>query len=94
MSLVNISVRRLVTKSVHTKNYRLFLELLIKARKDAGVTQEEAANRLNRPQSFVSKCENGERRIDVIELLEILQVIGIDAMTFLRQVVRSRQGRA
>lgn len=83
-----------MTKSVHTKNYRLFLELLIKARKDAGVTQEEAANRLNRPQSFVSKCENGERRIDVIELLEILQVIGIDAMTFLRQVVRSRQGRA
>jgi len=46
-------LRRLVTKSVHTRNYRLFLELLIKARKDAGVTQEQLAKRLNRPQSFI-----------------------------------------
>jgi transcriptional regulator with XRE-family HTH domain len=57
----------------NTRNYRLFLELLIKARKDAGVTQEQLAKRLNRPQSFVSKCENGERRLDVIELLQFLQ---------------------
>ncbi len=78
-----------MTKSVHTRNYRLFLELLIKARKDAGVTQEQLAKRLNRPQSFVSKCENGERRVDVIELLQILQSIGVEPMSFLKRIVKS-----
>jgi len=65
------------------------LELLIKARKDAGVTQEQLAKRLNRPQSFVSKCENGERRVDVIELLQILQSIGVEPMSFLKRIVKS-----
>jgi transcriptional regulator with XRE-family HTH domain len=78
-----------VTKSVHTRNYRLFLELLIRARKDAGVTQEQLAKRLNRPQSFISKCENGERRLDVIELLQFLQSIGVEPLNFLRRVIKS-----
>jgi len=78
-----------VTKSVHTRNYRLFLELLINARKDAGVTQEQLARRLNRPQSFVSKCENGERRVDVIELLQILQSIGVEPISFIKKIVRA-----
>ena len=78
-----------MTKSVHTRNYRLFLELLINARKDAGVTQEQLARRLNRPQSFVSKCENGERRVDVIELLQILQSIGVEPISFIKKIVRA-----
>lgn len=78
-----------MTKSVHTRNYRLFLELLIEARKDAGVTQEQLARRLNRPQSFVSKCENGERRVDVIELIQILQSIGVEPIGFIKRIVKS-----
>ena len=78
-----------MTKSVHTRNYRLFLESLIKARKNAGVTQEQLAKRLNRPQSFVSKCENGERRVDIVELLEILQSIGVEPIHFIRKIVKS-----
>jgi transcriptional regulator with XRE-family HTH domain len=79
-----------VTKSVHTKNYTRFLELLIKARKDAKVTQEQVAERLSRPQSFVSKYENGERRVDVIEFLDIAQAIGFDPINFMRRVLKSR----
>lgn len=90
MSLVNIRVRRLVTKSVHTRNYRLFLDMLIKARKDVGMTQEELAKSLNRPQSFISKCENGERRVDVVELLEILKAIGSDPLKFIKTIAKSR----
>lgn len=78
-----------MTKSVHTRNYQLFLGLLIKARKDAGVTQEQLAKRLNRPQSFVSKCENGERRLDVVELLQFLQSIGVEPIGFLKKIVKS-----
>ena len=81
---------RLVTKSVHTRNYTRFLELLITARKTARVTQDEVAERLNRPQSFVSKYENGERRVDVIEFLDIAQAIGFDPISFMRKVLKSR----
>ena len=77
-----------MTKSVHTKNYTRFLELLITARKDADVTQDEVARRLNRPQSFVSKYENGERRVDIIEFIEIAKAIGFDPIAFIRKIIR------
>lgn len=77
-----------MTKSVHTKNYAHFLALLIAARNDAGATQAEVAERLDRPQSFVSKYENGERRVDVIEFLEIAQAIGFDPIAFMRKILR------
>ena len=77
-----------MTKSVHTKNYARFLELLIKARKDASVTQDKVAERLSRPQSFVSKYENGERRVDVIEFLELAQAIGFDPISFIRKILK------
>jgi transcriptional regulator with XRE-family HTH domain len=52
------------------------LRALRKARQDAGLTQVEVARALKRPQSFVSNCESGERRIDVIELDEIARLYG------------------
>lgn len=48
--------------------YKAFLEKLIQARKSSGLTQVQVANLINKPQSFVSKCEKGERRVDVLEL--------------------------
>jgi transcriptional regulator with XRE-family HTH domain len=55
-------------KSVYTRRYRHFLDRLKSARLRAGLTQLEVARALGRPQSFVSKCESGERRVDVVEL--------------------------
>jgi transcriptional regulator with XRE-family HTH domain len=55
----------------YAKAYARFLNRLREARAEAGLTQEEIARRLNRPQSFVSKIETGERRVDVVELAEI-----------------------
>jgi len=52
----------------YREQYDAFLKKLRQARLDAGLTQEEVARRLGKPQSFVSKCESGERRVDVIEL--------------------------
>jgi transcriptional regulator with XRE-family HTH domain len=78
-----------LTKSVHTKNYARFLGLLIEFRKNARVTQEEVAGRLNRHQSFVSKYENGERRLDLIEFLEIAEAIGFDPIGFIRKIQKS-----
>lgn len=55
-------------KSVHSRRYHEILVRLRRARQEAGLTQVEVADALGRPQSYVSKCESGERRIDVIEL--------------------------
>ena len=48
--------------------YREFLPRLRAARIEAGLTQKQAAKLLNKAQSYVSKCESGERRVDVVEL--------------------------
>jgi len=49
-------------------DYQRFRERLRAARHQAGLTQAEVARRLGRTQAFVSKCESGERRVDVVEL--------------------------
>ena len=61
-------------KSFHSQAYERFLERLLRARVEAGLTQIEVARRLHRPQSYVSKCESGERRVDVVELAEFAEV--------------------
>jgi transcriptional regulator with XRE-family HTH domain len=57
--------------------------MLVAARKESGLTQVQLAERLSRPQSFVSKVERGERRLDVVEFFEVAQAIGIDPFAFL-----------
>ena len=61
-----------MTKSIFTEEYQIFLNTLIQTRKNADITQVELAQMLKKPQSYVSKYENGERRLDVIETFEIL----------------------
>ena len=61
-------------RSTHSARYRAFLRRLRQARQDAGLTQVQAAVALRKPQSFVSKCESGERRVDVIELEDFARV--------------------
>lgn len=56
------------SKALQTKRYRAFLARLRQAREEAGLTQEQVATRLGRPQTWVSKCELGERRVDFVEL--------------------------
>ncbi len=71
-----------MTRSVFTNNYERLCELLVEARQKAGLTQAQLARRLNRPQSFVSKYERGERRLDVVEFLEVLETLGADVNGF------------
>ncbi|MFT8680415.1 helix-turn-helix domain-containing protein [Gluconacetobacter sp.] len=59
------------------------MKLLIAARRDKGLTQATLAERLGKPQSYVAKYETGERRIDVIEFLDITDAIGINGNVIL-----------
>lgn len=75
---------------------RLYQELqarLIWAREEAGLTQREAAERLGRSQSFIAKCETGERRIDVIELAELAAVYGKSILELVPQGLSRMQHR-
>ena len=71
-------------KSVFTTSYALLREHLVAARHTADMTQEELAEALGRPQSFVSKIEGGERRIDVVELIWIASVVKLDLNALLK----------
>jgi transcriptional regulator with XRE-family HTH domain len=75
-----------LTKSVFTPTYARFRELLIEAREGTGLTQAGLAQRLNRPQSYVSKFERGERRLDVVEYLEVARALRIDPFSLLRSL--------
>ncbi|MCW6035373.1 helix-turn-helix transcriptional regulator [Spirulina subsalsa FACHB-351] len=73
-------------KSIFRPEYDVFRRCLITARKEAQLTQATLAKALKKPQSFVAKYENGERRLDVIEFLLVSRVIGVDPCEILKQV--------
>lgn len=62
--------------------YHRFFARLRAARKRAGLTQAEVARKLGKPQSFVSKCESGERRVDCVELLAFSEIYEVDVSFF------------
>jgi transcriptional regulator with XRE-family HTH domain len=73
-------------KSIYSPRYRRFRELLAEARKAAGLTQIELADRLKRPQSFISKYESGERRLDVIEFLDVAAALNLDVAALIHDL--------
>jgi transcriptional regulator with XRE-family HTH domain len=73
-----------MSSSLHRHQYQAFRQLLIKAREDAGITQVQIAERLGRPQSFVSKYERGERRLDFTEFIELADVLNLEIDLFVK----------
>ncbi|MEP0322130.1 helix-turn-helix domain-containing protein [Bauldia litoralis] len=78
-------------KSVHSDAASLLRSLLREARQKAELRQQDVADRLGRPQSFVAKYERGERQLDVIEFIEIARVLGSDPVRMLKIVVKSQE---
>ncbi len=70
-------------KSIHTKEYRVFVERLKNARVEAGLTQVQAAKKLGRPQSHISNIETGQQRVDIIELKRFAKLYGKSIEYFL-----------
>lgn len=66
------------------KGERVLTALLRQVRVDRGLRQSELAERLGKPQSFVSKYETGERRLDILELREICGVLDLSLTDFVR----------
>ena len=79
-----------VPRSSFTPLAALLRSRLKKERVSAGLTQVALAVRLNRPQSFVTKYESGERRIDVIEFLQIAEAVGLDPCRFIGDLLSTK----
>ena len=74
-------------KSLYDSRAQELRRRLREAREVLGLTQAELARRLSKPQSFVSKFETGERRLDLIEFAEISAALGVDALRLLAGVL-------
>jgi len=75
-----------VKKSLANKKQKVFLELLYQVRTTSGLRQIDLANKLNVNQSFISKIESGERRIDIIELIEICECLEVNILDFVKKL--------
>lgn len=79
--------------SVYSVRYKEFLKRLRSARLEADLTQVDVARKLNQPQSYVSRCESGERRVDVVELSDFALIYKkplsyfIDSPDFLGEIL-------
>lgn len=73
-----------MNKSVYSKEYKDIIERLKTARIEAGFSQQEIADKLGKPQSYISKIESGERRLDVAEMKKFAQVYKKSADFFLK----------
>lgn len=72
-----------MTKSLHSDRYAVLLAKLAEVRAQRGMTQTQLAEALGKPQSYISKIERGERRIDVIELSDWAAALGADLESLL-----------
>lgn len=73
-----------MNKSVYTKDYKEIIERLKTARIDAGFAQQEVADKLGKPQSYISKIESGERRLDVAEIKKFAIIYKKDISFFIK----------
>ena len=72
-----------MTHPIHDPRYQRIATLLAELRKQRGLLQQDVADRLGRPQAFVSKVESGARRVDVVELLDFLRALDVDPHAFI-----------
>jgi transcriptional regulator with XRE-family HTH domain len=77
-----------MAKYLRTSRHRSLMSALTRARTDAGMSQRELAERLNRAHSFVGKIESGERQLNVLEFCDYARVLGVDPADLLRSVLK------
>ncbi|EAR4437440.1 TPA: helix-turn-helix transcriptional regulator [Klebsiella aerogenes] len=74
--------------SVYSDDYQSVISALKQARVRQNITQTAIATALGRPQSFIAKVENGERRLDVVEFIRLAQLLGMDWQSELQNIAR------
>ena len=77
-----------MAKSVFTDANKVVVEALIAARKSAGLRQQDLADRLSKPQSFISRIESGQRRVDLLEFYAMAKAMKVDPGELFASIAR------
>lgn len=77
-----------MVETIRTKRHKRLVEAIVAARKKAGIRQVPLAKKLKRSQTWIARIESGERRIDVVEFLDLAEAIGFDAPKLLEQLLK------
>jgi transcriptional regulator with XRE-family HTH domain len=77
-----------LSRTLGSSRHKALIEFIIKERNDADLTQVQVAKRLKRYQSYVTLIETGQRRIDVVEFMDIADAIGFDAPSAIKRLYR------
>lgn len=72
-------------KAIYRTEYNVFLALLKDRRIAAGLTQVQCSTALGRPQSFMSDVERGVRRLDIIQIYDLCNILGCDIVELIRE---------
>ncbi|EFE07304.1 helix-turn-helix domain-containing protein [Citrobacter youngae] len=72
--------------SVYSIEYQMVIKALREARVAGHITQDELGKALGRPQSFIAKVENGERRLDIVEFVHLCRLVGIDPVSIINKL--------
>ncbi len=73
-------------KTIYKTRYRIIIQKLITIRKQKGITQQVLANKLQKAQSYIAKIEKYERKLDLIEFIEICEALGTSASELVREI--------
>ena len=84
-------LKKRLTKSLYSAEWEILLKTLKALREDRGWTQEQVAVKLGRPQSLVAKIEAGERKLDVCQFIDYMQILEADPVAVLRKIVKGIQ---
>lgn len=82
-----------MASSLHDPRYKRILEMMVSARKSAGLTQRDVAARLKQPPSYIGKLESLQRRLDVIEMIDVLDAIGVKPTKFIAEMIADLKRR-
>ncbi|WP_166307152.1 helix-turn-helix domain-containing protein [Bradyrhizobium sp. 2S1] len=81
-------------KSLKSAEYARLIQLLVAARQRAGMRQHALARKLGKPESFIAKYEGGERRIDVVEFIAIVEALGADPLKQFKAYLAGRPAKS
>jgi ribosome-binding protein aMBF1 (putative translation factor) len=79
-----------LSKSLGSPRHKALIALLVEKREAAGLTQAQLAEKLGEYQSFVARLESGQRRVDVVEFLELEKILNFDAAKVLKALQERR----
>jgi transcriptional regulator with XRE-family HTH domain len=78
--------------SIYSDEYQMIIKTLRQARLEKGITQVQLAKALSKPQSFVAKVENGERRLDVVEFVRIARLLAVNPVEVIEMIGAGEEG--